>query len=158
MSSMLYFKPPYTNFDLNPPAANRLDRLTSGLMIMALSPTRARQMCEEFFAGGVKKEVSPCRLTILWSNALASTSHDARANFRGIYHYTRSLHWFIESRRTEIICEEPMLTVDRQMGLNIVHTDGKVTLQHTLRVRRLTSLLACKNVFHSIILRPDHGH
>lgn len=30
------------------------------------------------------------------------------------------------SPRTEIICEEPMLTVDRQMGLNIVHSDGKV--------------------------------
>jgi hypothetical protein len=27
-------------------------------MIMALSPVRARQMCDEFLAGGVKKEVS----------------------------------------------------------------------------------------------------
>lgn len=63
-------------------AANRLDRLTSGLMIMALSPVRARQMCEEFFAGGVKKEVSPCLLTLLWSDTFSSTSHGARASLQ----------------------------------------------------------------------------
>ena len=28
--------------------------------------------------------------------------------------------------REEVICEEPLLTVDRQMGLNIVHPEGKV--------------------------------
>jgi hypothetical protein len=28
--------------------------------------------------------------------------------------------------REEVICEKPLLTVDRQMGLNIVHPDGKV--------------------------------
>lgn len=38
-------------------AVNRLDRLTSGCMIMALSPTRARQIGDEFLAGAVKKEV-----------------------------------------------------------------------------------------------------
>jgi hypothetical protein len=26
----------------------------------------------------------------------------------------------------EVVCEEPLLTVDRQMGLNIVHPEGKV--------------------------------
>lgn len=30
--------------------------------------------------------------------------------------------------REETVCEEPLLTVDRQMGLNIVHPDGKVNL------------------------------
>ena len=28
--------------------------------------------------------------------------------------------------RKETVCEEPLLTVDRQMGLNIVHPEGKV--------------------------------
>ena len=28
--------------------------------------------------------------------------------------------------REEVVCEKPLLTVDRQMGLNIVHPDGKV--------------------------------
>jgi hypothetical protein len=28
--------------------------------------------------------------------------------------------------REEVVCEEPLLTVDRQMGLNIVHPEGKV--------------------------------
>lgn len=30
------------------------------------------------------------------------------------------------SGREETVCEEPLLTVDRQMGLNIVHPEGKV--------------------------------
>lgn len=74
-------------------AANRLDRLTSGLMIIPLSPQRARLLTEEFTAGTVKKEYV--------------------ARVRG--HFPEH----------EVVCEEPMLTVDRQMGLNIVHPDGK---------------------------------
>ncbi|KAJ3549471.1 hypothetical protein NMY22_g869 [Coprinellus aureogranulatus] len=73
--------------------ANRLDRLTSGLMIIPLSPQRARLLTEEFTAGTVKKEYV--------------------ARVRG--HFPEH----------EVVCEEPMLTVDRQMGLNIVHPEGK---------------------------------
>ena len=39
-----------------PAAANRLDRLTSGLMIIPLSADRARQLTSEFTAGTVRKE------------------------------------------------------------------------------------------------------
>lgn len=37
-------------------AVNRLDRLTSGLMIIPLSAERARLVTEEFVAGTVRKE------------------------------------------------------------------------------------------------------
>ena len=37
-------------------AVNRLDRLTSGLMIIPLSADRARQLTSEFMAGTVQKE------------------------------------------------------------------------------------------------------
>ncbi|KAJ2931550.1 hypothetical protein H1R20_g5614, partial [Candolleomyces eurysporus] len=73
--------------------ANRLDRLTSGLMIIPLSPQRARLLTEEFTAGTVKKEYV--------------------ARVRGKF------------PEGELICEQPLLTVDRQMGLNIVHPEGK---------------------------------
>ncbi|KAF7782767.1 hypothetical protein Agabi119p4_2143 [Agaricus bisporus var. burnettii] len=72
---------------------NRLDRLTSGLMIIPLSSDRARQLTSEFTAGTVQKE------------------YVARCKGR-----------FPDG---EIVCEEPLLTVDRQMGLNIVHPEGK---------------------------------
>ncbi|XP_006461336.1 hypothetical protein AGABI2DRAFT_185612 [Agaricus bisporus var. bisporus H97] len=72
---------------------NRLDRLTSGLMIIPLSSDRARQLTSEFTAGTVQKE------------------YIARCKGR-----------FPDE---EIVCEEPLLTVDRQMGLNIVHPEGK---------------------------------
>ena len=35
--------------------------------------------------------------------------------------------FILTSHREEVICEEPLLTVDRQMGLNIVHPEGKVS-------------------------------
>ncbi|TFK25702.1 tRNA-pseudouridine synthase [Coprinopsis marcescibilis] len=73
--------------------ANRLDRLTSGLMIIPLSPARARTLTEEFTAGTVKKE------------------YIARVKGK-----------FPEG---QVVCEQPLLTVDRQMGLNVVHPEGK---------------------------------
>ncbi|KDR75600.1 hypothetical protein GALMADRAFT_121723 [Galerina marginata CBS 339.88] len=72
---------------------NRLDRLTSGLMIIPLSATRARQLTLEFMAGTVRKEYV--------------------ARVKGRF------------PSEEVVCEEPLLTVDRQMGLNIVHPEGK---------------------------------
>ncbi|KZT36523.1 pseudouridine synthase [Sistotremastrum suecicum HHB10207 ss-3] len=72
---------------------NRLDRLTSGLMILALSSSRARGLTEEFTSGTIRKE------------------YIARCRF--------------EFPAETVICEEPLLTVDRQMGLNIVHPEGK---------------------------------
>jgi hypothetical protein len=29
-------------------------------------------------------------------------------------------------RRGDVTCEEPLLTIDRQIGLNVVHPEGKV--------------------------------
>ncbi|CCA66736.1 related to DRAP deaminase RIB2 [Serendipita indica DSM 11827] len=94
---------------------NRLDRLTSGCMVMALSPTRARQMCDEFMSGNIKKEyVARCRG---------------------------------EFPATEVVCEEPLLTIDRQMGLNIVHPEGKPAKTAFNRIfydpRTDTSVLHC---------------
>ncbi|KAI0932696.1 hypothetical protein AcW1_000256 [Taiwanofungus camphoratus] len=72
---------------------NRLDRLTSGLMIIPLSATRAHELSQEFAAGTIKKEyVARCRG---------------------------------EFPEEEMTCEEPLLTIDRQMGLNVVHPEGK---------------------------------
>ncbi|KAF8644092.1 hypothetical protein AX16_008697 [Volvariella volvacea WC 439] len=72
---------------------NRLDRLTSGLMILPLTADLARTITSEFVSGTVKKEyVARCK-----------------GRFPS----------------EEITCEEPLLTVDRQMGLNIVHPEGK---------------------------------
>ncbi|KAI0090808.1 pseudouridine synthase [Irpex rosettiformis] len=72
---------------------NRLDRLTSGLMIIPLSPILAGKLSKEFAGGQVKKE-----------------------------YIARCKGKFPDG---ETVCEEPLLTVDRQMGLNIVHPEGK---------------------------------
>ncbi|KAG1830192.1 pseudouridine synthase [Suillus variegatus] len=72
---------------------NRLDRLTSGLMIVPLNADLARSLSGEFVNGLIRKEYI--------------------ARCKG------------EFPAEETICEEPLLTVDRQMGLNIVHPEGK---------------------------------
>jgi len=72
---------------------NRLDRLTSGLLIIPLIADLARSLTAEFQNGTIRKE------------------YIARA--KG------------EFPEEEITCDQPLLTVDRQMGLNIVHPDGK---------------------------------
>ncbi|EJD47007.1 pseudouridine synthase [Auricularia subglabra TFB-10046 SS5] len=76
-----------------PYTVNRLDRLTSGLMIIATSPARARILCDEFLNKAIRKEYI--------------------ARCRGCF------------PEEEVVCDQPMLTVDRQMGLNIVHPEGK---------------------------------
>ncbi|KAH9174432.1 pseudouridine synthase [Lactarius sanguifluus] len=73
---------------------NRLDRLTSGLMIINLSSSRTHVLSQEFVQGEVKKEY------------IARCSGEFPAE--------------------EVVVDQPLLTVDRQMGLNIVHPDGKV--------------------------------
>lgn len=72
---------------------NRLDRLTSGLMIIPLNADLARSLSGEFVNGLIRKEYI--------------------ARCKG------------EFPAEETTCEEPLLTVDRQMGLNIVHPEGK---------------------------------
>jgi len=72
---------------------NRLDRLTSGLMILGLSSQRASDLSREFRDGEIKKEYI--------------------ARCKG------------EFPAEEIVCNQPLLTIDRQMGLNVVHPDGK---------------------------------
>ncbi|KAH9466357.1 hypothetical protein Pst134EB_001411 [Puccinia striiformis f. sp. tritici] len=74
--------------------SNRLDRLTSGVMVCALTVEASRGLSKYFSTeGAVKKEyIARCR-----------------GNFPD----------------GEIICEEPLLTIDRQIGLNVVHPEGK---------------------------------
>lgn len=78
---------------------NRLDRLTSGLMILPLNATLANTLSKEFASGTIRKEYI--------------------ARCKG------------EFPEGEVVCEEPLLTVDRQMGLNIVHPEGKVCPQRS---------------------------
>ncbi|EIN04209.1 pseudouridine synthase [Punctularia strigosozonata HHB-11173 SS5] len=77
---------------------NRLDKLTSGIMIISLNPDLASTLADELRAknrdqGGVKKEYI--------------------ARCRGLF------------SSGEITCEEPLATVNRQSGLVIVHPEGK---------------------------------
>ncbi|KAJ8463436.1 hypothetical protein ONZ51_g10253 [Trametes cubensis] len=95
---------------------NRLDRLTSGLMILPLNATLAATLTDEFVNGRVRKE-----------------------------YIARCKGKFPEE---EVVCEEPLLTVDRQMGLNIVHPEGKPAKTIFKRLRydenTDTSVLHCR--------------
>ncbi|SNX85475.1 related to DRAP deaminase RIB2 [Melanopsichium pennsylvanicum] len=72
---------------------NRLDRLTSGIMVCSTKKEMASRLGAQFAAGQVSKAYV-CRV-------------------RG------------EFPQGEIVCKEPILTIDRQSGVNIVHPKGK---------------------------------
>ncbi|KAH9052172.1 hypothetical protein EDB87DRAFT_1677141 [Lactarius vividus] len=86
------------------PSVNRLDRLTSCLMMIGLSSSRADVLSQEFVQGEVKNEYI--------------------ARYSG------------EFPAEEVVVDQPLLTVDRQMGLNIVHPEGKAS-NRSLYVTRL---------------------
>lgn len=83
-----------TDYGINAFAVNRLDRLTSGLMILALSGKTSSRLANEFKEGTVKKEYI--------------------ARVRGKF------------PEGDIVVDQPLLSVDRQMGLVIVAPQGKV--------------------------------
>ena len=51
--------------------------------------------------------------------------------------------------RGETVCEEPLLTVDRQMGLNIVHPEGKVMI-FTLAQSSLLIFVSFRSLIRSL--------
>ncbi|EPQ31991.1 uncharacterized protein PFL1_00189 [Pseudozyma flocculosa PF-1] len=72
---------------------NRLDRLTSGIMVCATKKETATRISAQFHSGFVNKAYV-CRV---------------RGKFP----------------EGEVVCKEPILTIDRQSGVNIVHPKGK---------------------------------
>ncbi|KAJ9480282.1 tRNA pseudouridine(32) synthase, mitochondrial [Pseudozyma hubeiensis] len=72
---------------------NRLDRLTSGIMVCSTKKETASRLGAQFAAGQVSKAYV-CRV---------------RGKFP----------------EGEVVCKEPILTIDRQSGVNIVHPKGK---------------------------------
>lgn len=85
-------------------------------MIIPTSPARAREMTDEFTKGTVKKEYIARvkgKFPECVSRAVSSTSEGVLDS---------------KQHREPVTCSEPLLTVDRQMGLNIVHPDGKPAL------------------------------
>ncbi|KAI9631882.1 pseudouridine synthase [Dioszegia hungarica] len=97
-------------------AVNRLDRLTSGLMILALSSKASRQLADEFANKEVKKEYV--------------------ARVKGKF------------PNEEITVDQPLLTVDRQMGLVIIAPEGKDAKTVFLRIgydaERDESIVRCR--------------
>ncbi|WFD32622.1 hypothetical protein MSPP1_003670 [Malassezia sp. CBS 17886] len=98
--------------------SNRLDRLTSGIMVCSTTSDAARELGNDFNAGLVNKAYV-CRVDGRFPDGTVD-------------------------------CQEPILAVDRQSGLNIVHARGKDcrTLFERLSydARTDTSVLICRPI------------
>ncbi|GAA6033732.1 hypothetical protein JCM8097_004403 [Rhodosporidiobolus ruineniae] len=103
--------------------SNRLDRLTSGVMICALTVEASKKLGAWFGGrrakdGGVKKE-----------------------------YVARCVGRFPDG---EICCEEPLLTVDRQIGVNVVHPEGRPSQTFFTRMsydeKSNTSVVHCRPI------------
>ncbi|WFD44283.1 hypothetical protein MPSI1_002949 [Malassezia psittaci] len=87
--------------------SNRLDRLTSGIMVFSTTKDAARDLGNDFNAGLVNKAYV-CRVVGQFPETLLD-------------------------------CQEPILAVDRQSGLNIIHPKGK----------------SCRTLFQRLFYDPD---
>ncbi|GAA5915742.1 pseudouridine synthase family protein [Sporobolomyces salmoneus] len=101
--------------------SNRLDRLTSGVMICSLTVAASKEL-GAWFGGqretGVKKEyVARC---------------------------------VGEFPKATVVCEEPLLTLDRQVGINVVHPDGRESKTIFERMsydeKSYTSVVLCRPI------------
>jgi tRNA pseudouridine synthase 9 len=54
----------------------------------------------------------------------------------------------------EVTCEKPLLTVDKQMGLNIVHPEGKVWIRAEFHIQAHYSIQPAKTVFNKLFYDP----
>ncbi|GAA6054953.1 hypothetical protein JCM3770_004067 [Rhodotorula araucariae] len=113
-------------YDYNLPlvhTSNRLDRLTSGVMVCALTVEASKKLGAWFggkrnHEGGVSKE-----------------------------YVARCIGRFPDG---ETICEEPLLTIDRQIGVNVVHPEGRDSKTIFTRMsydeRSNTSVVHCRPI------------
>ncbi|KZO92303.1 pseudouridine synthase [Calocera viscosa TUFC12733] len=97
---------------------NRLDRLTSGLMLVATTLQRANELCKQFAENRVKKE-----------------------------YLARVAGEFPEEETT---ISEPLLTIDRQMGLVVVHPSGKPSITVFQRLSYVA-------ISHTSVCQPKTG-
>jgi 23S rRNA-/tRNA-specific pseudouridylate synthase len=60
----------------------------------------------------------------------------------------------------EVVVDQPLLTVDRQMGLNIVHPEGKVCIHNPQKASLDRSHIRGdrKDRFQALTLRHKHKH
>ena len=93
-------------------AANRLDRLVSGVILIATNKASAQALGKDFGTPGRVKKVYVARVTGNFPQSGAVPVTD-----------DPSLH--LEAG--EVVCDEPLLTIDKQIGVNVVHADGRVS-------------------------------
>ena len=82
------------------------------MLILPLTPAEATRLTDAFMKGTVRKEYIA----------------RVKGEFPAYVDESSVLDAFSHSGcfREAMLCKEPLLTVDRQMGLNIVHPEGKV--------------------------------
>lgn len=68
-----------------------------------------------------------CALTVEASKKIGAWFGGQRAAEGGVEkeYVARTIGRFPDG---EIVCEEPLLTIDRQVGVNVVHPDGRVSV------------------------------
>lgn len=83
-------------------------------MFIGLNAVTARILTEEIGSGTMKKEYL-ARCLGRFPEYVALVSWQLRC-------------WYSLFRREETTVDQPMLSIDRQMGLNTVHPQGKVSV------------------------------
>ena len=101
------------------PASNRLDRLVSGIMIIATNRATAQRLGKDFQTPGRVKKEYVARVFGKFPRGPSSAADEQDSGEQAG-----------EGEDTgpgeEVICEAPILCIDKQIGVNVVHPTGRV--------------------------------
>lgn len=83
----------------------------SGVILIATRKSAAQALGKDFSTPGRVKKEYVARVTGKFPAYMASSTPEPDA----------------DAQEGEVICAEPLLTIDKQMGVNVVHPDGRVS-------------------------------
>lgn len=110
-------------------AANRLDRLVSGIMLIGTNRKAAQELGKAFQTPGAVKKEYVARVTGRFpcnEKQAAAARENASAELPDHTISGTPSDAAADEVAEDVLCEEPILTIDKQIGVNVVHPDGRV--------------------------------
>lgn len=100
-------------------ASNRLDRLVSGIMIIATNRATAQRLGKDFQTPGRVKKEYVARVFGKFPHGPSNGSDEQDSG-------EQAGEGDDTGPGEEVVCEAPILCIDKQIGVNVVHPTGRV--------------------------------
>lgn len=113
----------------------------SGVILIATNRASAQALGKDFGTPGRVKKVYVARVSGKFPRSdVVPVSDDP----------------FLHLEAGEVVCDEPLLTIDKQIGVNVVHADGRVSFLQSVSATALT--VFCSQAAPSSNVCPTMQH